>query len=47
MSNHWNEPKICTGCEIDPCTDNYLECIQNVEDSRADYEYEKKRDEQC
>lgn len=39
------EPKICKGCEIDPCTGDPCACMQDYIDSKADYEYERKRDE--
>ena len=36
------EPKICTGCTINPCKGEPWSCADDREDGRADYEYERK-----
>lgn len=45
MSNSPNEPNICKGCNREDCKGSPDQCRQDQEDSRADYEYEKRRDE--
>ena len=47
MRNHLEDPDICKGCQTESCNGDYLKCMQDVEDSRADYEYERKRDDRA
>ena len=45
MRNYLEDPEICKGCEVEDCNGDYLKCMQDVEDGRSDYEYERKRDD--
>jgi len=45
MIPHFLEPKICQQCDREDCDGDYLKCLQDIEDGRADYEYERMRDE--
>ena len=40
------EPKICTGCTINPCKGEPWSCAQDAYDDKAEREYERRRDEQ-
>jgi len=41
----WEEPRICRGCEKEPCTGNPIDCDNDARDRAGDEEYERKRDE--
>lgn len=45
MSNHWDEPKVCIGCEREPCTTDPLKCLNELLDKAADDAYDRMRDE--
>lgn len=41
----WEEPRICRGCNKEPCTEDPSQCSSDARDRAADDEYERKRDE--
>ena len=45
MSNHWNEPKICIGCETEPCTEDPAQCLSDELDRQGDIAFDRMRDE--
>ena len=45
MSNHWNEPKICIGCETEPCTEDPDKCLSDELDRQGDIAFDRMRDE--
>jgi len=45
MSNHWNEPKVCIGCEREPCTTDPCQCLPELLDKLADDAYDRMKDE--
>lgn len=45
MSNHWDEPEVCRGCEREPRTTDPLQCLNELLDKAADDAYDRMRDE--